>query len=171
MFGLVFHYIHVVETNSSKRGAMYRSAVLLGTTLSLSIFWISCGGKAHQDLVVSLSPAAGPGRIASGMGAMGPSSDPIGGQLDLSDEVVKGVPDTLTDLHVRFVDFQWNLILSEVFTKGRIDSSTYNSRRDRTLHVDLPQEPIDQHIHYAIGRNRSGDFVIIFDTDKRRRSV
>jgi peroxiredoxin len=99
------------------------------------------------------------------MGAMGPSSDPIGGQLDLSDEVVKGAPDTLTDLHVRFVDFQGDLILSEAFANGRIDSSTYNYWRDRTRHVDLPQEPIDQHVHYAIGRNRSGDFVIIFDTD------
>ncbi len=91
------------------------------------------------------------------MGAMGPSSDPIGGQLDLSDEVVKGVPDTLTDLHVRFVDFQWNLILSEAFAKGRIDSSKYNHWRDRTLHADLPQEPMDQH---AIGEPTIGEWTV-----------
>lgn len=139
-------------------------SVLLVTLLVL--FAVSSCRKGDPEvIVVSLSSQPGPGRIAFAMGAVGPSSDPIHGQWDLSDEVVVGIPDTLTDLYVRFLDFQWSHLLLDAYLRGRIDSADYHSYRDPTLNVTLPNRAFDQHVHYAVGRESDGDFVIVFDTD------
>ena len=133
-------------------------------TLILTLLFASCTPR-DDVIVVQLTPEPGPGRISNGLLSLGPSSDPIGGQWDLSDEVVTGVPDSLADLNVRFVDFQWQHIVLQAYTDGRIDSAAYHPYRDPTLNITLPDEPFDQHVHYAIGREPDGDFVIVFDTD------
>lgn len=144
---------------------MSRSLVLLLAAVFTTVLCTSCAKHGSEDVTVALSLTPGAGRLATGWGSMGPASDPINGQWDLSDETVAGVPDTLSDLHVRFIDFQWENLLLDAYLHDRIDSVDYYTYHDRTLNVVAPPEPFDQHVHYAVGRDKSENFVVVFDTD------
>ena len=99
----------------------FLALVFVATTLVLA----SCSRPAQKTMTVTLAPEPGPGRTLDALETWGPASEPIGGQLDLSNETVRGVPDSLSDLDVRFLDFQWQLLLSDAFADGRIDSAEY----------------------------------------------
>lgn len=133
-------------------------------TIALSLAFAACS-KPRDVVVVKLTPETGLGRIATAMFDIGPSSDPVGGRRDMSDEAVTGIPDSLTHLNVRFIDFQFPYLAAEAVRAGRIDSAEYNRYRDPTIQVSLPGEPFDGHVHYAVGRRSNGDFEVVFDTD------
>jgi len=144
---------------------MSRFLILL---LAAALTTALCGSflsADHKDVSVTLTPRPGAGRLQTGWGGMGPASDPVNGQWDLTDETVEGIPDTLSDLHVRFIDFQWQTLLYDAYLAGRIDSAEYETYRDPKLKAVKPPEGFDEHVHYAVGRDTSGSFVIVFDTD------
>lgn len=111
-------------------------------TVAISILGVTSSWGQGETIVVELQKREGFGPFFPSLAGEGPAGDPIGGPWDPVHDPLSGVPDTLDEIDIRFLNFHHNPSVS----------------------LDWPNS-VDQQVHYLVGRDRNGNFVWIVDTD------
>ena len=149
---------------------MRRTCILLGL-LALSLSFTSCQSGRTDSLTVELAEAEGAYPFPQMTTSTNRYDTTRTDMWFKTAQTVAGIPDSLESAAVYFDNMQVYQLVYQGFQAGLVDSSDYaywtNSPNFDSAKVTT--EFVDQQIHFLLGRDLAGRYVLMFDTNNNER--